>query len=148
MKSNRSIEYTPAPASRRGLTARFAMASLALATATIIPTMAEDSPDAGTGKKGSALRPFHVSIPEEALVDLRRRIAATRWPEKETVSDHSQGEPLAMMQALARYWATSYDWRKCEAKLNAYPQFMTEIDALDSVFASGQDRPAAQETTS
>ncbi len=61
------------------------------------------------------IRPFHVDIPDEALDDLRRRIAATRWPEKETVADHSQGVPLAMIQKLARYWATDYDWRKCEA---------------------------------
>ena len=65
------------------------------------------------------IRPFNVDVPEEELADLRRRIAATRWPEKETVSDHSQGVPLAMTQELADYWATDYDWRKCEAKLNA-----------------------------
>ena len=61
------------------------------------------------------IRPFHVDIPDEALEDLRRRIAATNWPEKETVADQSQGVPLAMIQKLARYWATEYDWRKCEA---------------------------------
>ena len=75
-----------------------------------------------------------MSIPEEALVDLRRRIAATRWPEKETVADQSQGVQLATIQELARYWATDYDWRKCEAKLNALPQFITEIDGLDIHF--------------
>ena len=80
------------------------------------------------------IRPFHVDIPEQELADLRRRIAATRWPEKETVADHSQGVPLAMTQALANYWATDYDWRKCEAKLNALPQFVTEIDGLDIHF--------------
>ena len=68
-----------------------------------------------------AIRPFHVSIPEEALVDLRRRIAATRWPEKETVADQSQGVPLAKLQELVRYWGMDYDWRKAEAKLNAFP---------------------------
>jgi pimeloyl-ACP methyl ester carboxylesterase len=81
-----------------------------------------------------ALRPFRVDIPEEAIVDLRRRIAATRWPERETVTDASQGVQLATTQALARYWATDYDWRKCEAKLNALPQFITEIDGLDIHF--------------
>src|SRR5262245_44153032 len=69
-----------------------------------------------------SIRPFHVSIPQDKLDDLKRRILATQWPEKETVTDESQGVPLAMMQELANYWATSYDWRKVEAKLNSYPQ--------------------------
>ena len=73
-------------------------------------------------------------MPEEDLVDLRQRIAATRWPEKETVADQSQGVQLATMQELARYWATEYDWRKVEARLNALPQFLTEIDGLDIHF--------------
>jgi pimeloyl-ACP methyl ester carboxylesterase len=77
------------------------------------------------------IRPFHVEIPDEALEDLRRRIAATNWPEKETVADESQGVPLAMIQKLARYGMTDYDWRICEANLNALPQFITEIDGLD-----------------
>ena len=81
-----------------------------------------------------AIRPFKLSVPEAKLVDLRRRIAATQWPEKETVGDQSQGVPLATMQELARYWATDYDWRKCEAKLSALPQFITEIDGLDIHF--------------
>jgi pimeloyl-ACP methyl ester carboxylesterase len=81
-----------------------------------------------------AIRPFHVSFPEEALVDLRRRIAATRWPEKELVGDPSQGVQLATMKALAHYWATDYDWRKCEARLNALPQFTTTIDGVDIHF--------------
>jgi len=81
-----------------------------------------------------AVRPYHINIPEEALVDLRRRIAATRWPERETVVDQSQGVQLATVQKLARYWATDYDWRKCEAKLNALPQFITEIDGVDIHF--------------
>jgi len=80
------------------------------------------------------IRPFRVNFPEERLVDLRRRIAATQWPEKETVADSSQGVQLATMQQLARYWATEYDWRKAEAKLNSYPQFLTEIDGLDIHF--------------
>ena len=78
----------------------------------------------------TTIRPFRIDVPEEDLLDLRRRIAATQWPEKETVADESQGVPLATIEELARYWATDYDWRKCEAKLNALPQFMTEIDGL------------------
>jgi hypothetical protein len=89
---------------------------------------------ARTSADDKEVRPFQVSIPEEALVDLRRRIAATRWPDKETVADHSQGVPLATMRELARYWATEYDWRKAEARLNALPQFITEIDGLDVHF--------------
>jgi pimeloyl-ACP methyl ester carboxylesterase len=80
------------------------------------------------------VRPFHVDIPDGALDGLRRRIAATNWPQKETVSDQSQGVPLAMIQKLARYWMTDYDWRECEARLNALPQFLTEIDGLDIHF--------------
>jgi hypothetical protein len=80
------------------------------------------------------VRPFRIDVPDEELVDLRQRILATRWPERETVSDESQGVPLATIQELAGYWATDYDWRKCETKLNALPQFMTEIDGLDIHF--------------
>ena len=87
-----------------------------------------------TAETGSEIRPFRVDIPDEALDDLRRRIAATNWPEKETVADQSQGVPLALIQELARYWATEYDWRTCEAALNALPQFITEIDGLDIHF--------------
>ena len=87
-----------------------------------------------TAGTATEIRPFHIDIPEGKLTDLRRRLAATQWPEKETVTDQSQGVPLAAMEELARYWATAYDWRKCEAKLNALPQFMTEIDGLDIHF--------------
>jgi pimeloyl-ACP methyl ester carboxylesterase len=89
---------------------------------------------AETSMARTGVRPFRINVPEEALVDLRRRIAATQWPEKETVADESQGVPLAMMQKLARYWATEYDWRACEARLNALPQFLTELDGLDIHF--------------
>jgi hypothetical protein len=82
----------------------------------------------------TAIEPFTIDIPESQLEDLRARLAATRWPEKETVEDDSQGVPLALMQDLARYWATEYDWRKCEARLNALPNFTTEIDGLDIHF--------------
>ena len=81
-----------------------------------------------------AIRPFRIEFPDEALADLRRRIAATKWPERETVADTTQGVQLVTMQELARYWGTEYDWRKVEARLNALPQFVTEIDGLDIHF--------------
>src|SRR5881628_1343072 len=82
----------------------------------------------------NAIRPFHVNVPEAELTELRRRVAAARLPERETVTDFSQGVPLATTEKLARYWATEYDWRKCEARLNAVPNFITEIDGLDIHF--------------
>jgi pimeloyl-ACP methyl ester carboxylesterase len=82
----------------------------------------------------NAIRPLHINAPEDRLADLRRRIAATQWPDRETVTDESQGVQLAAMQDIARYWATDYDWRKIEAKLNALPQFVTAIDELDIHF--------------
>src|SRR5215813_1767400 len=83
---------------------------------------------------GSEIREFQVGFPDADLEDLRRRINATRWPERETVDDDSQGVPLAMMQDLAAYWGSGYDWRRCEAKLNSLPNFLTEIDGLDIHF--------------
>ena len=80
------------------------------------------------------IRPFRINVPDAELTELRRRIEATRWPEKETVPDQSQGTPLATAKALAEYWATTYDWRRCEAQLNARPNFITEIDGLDIHF--------------
>jgi len=88
----------------------------------------------GVAADDNSIRPFHVSFPEANLTDLRRRINATKWPERETVTDASQGVQLATTQKLARYWATDHDWRKCEARLNALPQFITEIDGLDIHF--------------
>src|SRR5467141_3261794 len=85
-------------------------------------------------EQADAIRPFNVNFPEAEVTELRRRINATKWPERETVTDASQGVQLATSQALARYWGTDYDWRKCEAKLNALPQFITEIDGLDIHF--------------
>ncbi|HYM17970.1 MAG TPA: epoxide hydrolase [Micropepsaceae bacterium] len=82
----------------------------------------------------TAIRPFRVNVPEADLTEMKRRIKATKWPERETVKDASQGVQLATMQKLAQYWATEYDWRKCEAKLNALPNFITEIDGLDIHF--------------
>jgi hypothetical protein len=88
-----------------------------------------------SSEQADAIRPFpKVNVPEAELAELRRRINATRWPERETVTDASQGVQLETTQALARYWATDYDWRKCESRLNALPQFITEIDGLDIHF--------------
>jgi len=102
------------------------------------PISATSGPAAGS----TAIRPFRISIPDEALADMRRRIAATQWPDRETVADHSQGVPLAMIRELARHWATDYDWRKTEARLNALPQFMTTIDGLDIHFIHVRSRHA------
>jgi pimeloyl-ACP methyl ester carboxylesterase len=88
----------------------------------------------------TGIRPFHVDIPEEALQDLRRRVATTRLPSKELVQDRSQGVQLATIQELCRYWTTEYDWRRCEARLNALPQFKTEIDGVDVHFIHVQSR--------
>jgi pimeloyl-ACP methyl ester carboxylesterase len=87
-----------------------------------------------THSDNADVRPFKISFPESDLTELRRRINATRWPERETVADDSQGVPLAMMQDLARYWGSDYDWSQCEAKLNGLPNFITEIDGLDIHF--------------
>ena len=95
-------------------------------------TMAQTSATHAADK--TTIRPFQVKVPAAELAELRRRINSTRWPDRETVTDESQGAPLATIQELARYWATDYDWRKCEAKLNALPQFITEIDGLDIHF--------------
>jgi pimeloyl-ACP methyl ester carboxylesterase len=91
-------------------------------------------PKQGEAAQDTAIRPFRVNFSDDALADLHRRIVATRWPDMETVSDDSQGVRLATMQALAQYWASDYDWRKCEAKLNALPQFVTMIDGVDIHF--------------
>ena len=100
-----------------------------------------DSVDSSLEKKArrtaiedTSIRPFRAHVSDEALTNLRRRLQATQWPEKETVSDASQGVPLALMQEIARYWGTAYDWRKVETKLNSYPQFVTNIDGLDIHF--------------
>src|ERR687886_1560086 len=93
-----------------------------------------------TGSDKTDIRPFHVNVPDADLADLRRRIKATRWPERETVNDTTQGVQLATTQALARYWATDYDWRKVEARLNSYPNFITNIDGLDIHFIHVRSR--------
>jgi|SRR5579871_6540070 len=87
-----------------------------------------------------AIRPFQVDVPEAELTELRRRINATKFPERETVADATQGVQLATVQALARYWETEYDWRKIEARLNALPQFITQIDGLDIHFIHVYER--------
>src|SRR6202789_2017047 len=101
-------------------------------------TATQPATDQATDK--TVIRPFHVNVPETELTELRRRINATKWPERETVTDATQGVQLATTQALARYWATEYDWRKIEAKLNALPQFITEIDGLDIQFIHVKSR--------
>ena len=97
---------------------------------------------AGESSEGSAIRPFSVHIPDADLVDLRRRIAATRWPDRETVTDRSQGNQLGKLQEIVRYWGTDYDWRKVEARLNALPMFMTRIDGVDIHFIHVKSRHA------
>ena len=133
MKAKKKIELTSRVAPRRSLTARTAIASLALATATI-PAIAGDGSGTASKEDSTAIRPFHFHAPEAALVDLQRRLAATQWPDKEIVSDGSQGVQLGTMKKLVRYWGTDYDWRKVEARLNALPQFVTEIDGVDIHF--------------
>jgi pimeloyl-ACP methyl ester carboxylesterase len=96
--------------------------------------------EAGEATDNTAIRPFHVNVPEAELTELRRRINATRWSSKELVADRSQGVQLATIQSLARYWATDYDWRKVEAKLNALPQFTTEIDGVEIHFIHVRSR--------
>ncbi len=113
---------------RRQLLSNAAMGIAAAGAASIFPAFRSNAAPSGE------IRPFRVHFPEEALVDLRRRVSATKWPSQEIVKDATQGVQLATMQKLARYWATDYDWRKIESKLNALPQFITEIDGLDIHF--------------
>src|ERR1700726_2020332 len=106
----------------------FLASSAAVGVSSLIATSARAAAADGT------IRPFHVNIPQDQLVDLRRRVLTTRWPDRETVTDRSQGVQLAKIQEIVRYWGKDYDWRKVEAKLNALPQFVTEIDGLDIHF--------------
>jgi len=119
MKTRHPTELPPKGGARRNLT-RGTVASRA-------PQHEEEADE-------NAIRPFHVNVPDAELVELRKRINATRWPDRETVTDATQGVQLETIQALARYWGTEYDWRKVEARLNALPQFITEIDGLDIHF--------------
>ena len=104
------------------------------------PRMTTTTTTAPSTEADTAIRPFTVHVPDKELADLRRRLAATRWPDKETVADESQGAQLANLQELVRYWGTDYDWRKAEAKLNAFPQFMTKIDGVDIHFIHVRSR--------
>jgi pimeloyl-ACP methyl ester carboxylesterase len=113
---------------RRRLLGTAAVTVAVAGAASLLPAELRAAPE------GDAIRPFRINVPEEQLVDLRRRIAATRWPDKETVTDASQGVQLATIQKVAHYWQTEYDWRKIEARLNALPQFVTQIDGLDIHF--------------
>ncbi len=121
-------------ADRRGSAHGFGQGPGIRSTTAALPST-DAAADAAT-----AIRPFSFRASDEELAELRRRIAATRWPERETVADHSQGVPLAAMRELARYWATDYDWRKAEARLNAHPQFITKIDGVDIHFIHVRSR--------
>jgi pimeloyl-ACP methyl ester carboxylesterase len=122
---------------RRCLLAVSATAGALALVALVSPSYARaaTTPEAAaTVEKDSAIRPFKVNIPEDAVADLRKRVLATRWPDRETVDDQSQGVQLAKLQALVGYWGTQYDWRKVETQLNALPMFVTNIDGLDIQF--------------
>jgi pimeloyl-ACP methyl ester carboxylesterase len=113
---------------RRRLLGTAAMGIAAAGAASLLPE------HLAAATEDSAIRPFHINVPEADLVELRRRVKAPRWPDRETVTDPSQGVQLATIQKLAKYWSTDYDWRKCEAKLKALPHFITKIDGLDIHF--------------
>jgi pimeloyl-ACP methyl ester carboxylesterase len=133
---------------QRGVTAASALGLLlsaspgyaqSVAAATKEPTMTT-SAQPRAAAEDTTIRPFRVKVPDKDLAELRRRIAATRWPERETIADQSQGVPLSMIRELVRYWGTDYDWRKGEAKLKALPQFVTNIDGLDIHFIHVRSR--------
>ena len=131
------------PSRRRFCTAAAATVAAAPLGVLGLPERSNAMPAiAQAGTDRTAIRPFQVNVPEAQLVELRRRINATRWPDRETVADDSQGVQLATMQALAKYWTTDYDWGKCEAQLNAQPQFLTEIDGLDIHFIHARSKHA------
>ena len=111
-----------------------AVSVAAAATLSLLPEYA------AAATENSAIRPFRINVPDDQLVDLRRRIVATRWPDRETVNDRSQGVQLAEFKEMVRYWGTDYDWRKAEAKLNAFPQFITTIDDVDIHFIHVRSR--------
>jgi hypothetical protein len=126
-----TLELSLSPTRRELLGTTAAAGALSLFPGTLRAAAEDDS-----------IRPFRASIPEEEIIELRRRVAATRWPDRETVTDRSQGAQLAKLQDLVHYWGTEYDWRKGEAKLNAFPQFMTKIDGLDIHFIHVRSRHA------
>ena len=140
------VSSTPSWRSVFGFAVGVGILGISLLTPTCFAQVAPDSnarasaTSASSGSLSAApddtsIRPYHVHVPDAALVDLRKRIAATRWPERETVSDQSQGVQLDKIRALVKYWGTGYDWRKGEAKLNALPQYVTTIDGVDIQFA-------------
>jgi pimeloyl-ACP methyl ester carboxylesterase len=131
MKTRNQNQTTAIISSQRNLGARTAVGSRAAASATL-PAMPANRTPSNEGSE--AIRPFHVNIPKAELSDLHRRIQATKWPGRELVTDASQGVQLATIQKLAHYWSTDYDWRRCEAQLNALPQFITKIDGVDIHF--------------
>ena len=113
------------------------VAAVSVAAAATLSLLPEN---AAAATENSAIRPFRINVPDDQLVDLRRRIVATRWPDRETVNDRSQGVQLAEFKEMVRYWGTDYDWRKAEAKLNALPQFITTIDDVDIHFIHVRSR--------
>lgn len=119
---------------RRQLLGQAAMTAVAAGVSSLLPLHQAKAAASG------AIRPFHVSVPEQDLLDLRRRLAATRWPDREIVADQSQGVQLTTIQQLVRYWQNDYDWRRMEARLNALPQFVTEIDGVDIHFIHVRSR--------
>lgn len=119
---------------RRQLLSQAAMGAVAASVSSLLPLHPAKAAASG------AIRPFRINVPEESLLDLRRRLAATRWPDREIVTDQSQGVQLTTVQELVRYWQSSYDWRKMEARLNALPQFVTEIDGVDIHFIHVRSR--------
>lgn len=136
------LSRTASSLARRSLVVALALAAAAptigaqpVGAASVVPTAGGNA-----GKVDESIRPFHVHVPQEQLDDLRRRIAETRWPDRETVTDDSQGIQLARIQALVKYWGSDYDWRKAEARLNALPQFVTNIDGVDIQFIHVRSR--------
>jgi len=139
MKIKENFKSPSMLALRPSINAGAVLICLVFAT-TVTSALAVDGTGTDLAQQPEAIRPFQIHVSENAVIDLRRRIASTSWPDKETVTDGSQGVQIATIQALARYWATDYDWRKCEAKLNALPQFMTEVDGLDIHFIHVRSR--------
>jgi pimeloyl-ACP methyl ester carboxylesterase len=128
---SREHSMTPQQPLVRRVTAQTAIIALAATASAALPIAETDT---------AAIRPFHVKVADADIADLQRRLVATRWPDKETVADDSQGAPLAQLQELVKYWGTSYDWRKAEAQLNAVPQFTTTIDGVDVHFIHVRSR--------
>jgi pimeloyl-ACP methyl ester carboxylesterase len=135
------FEVPAKPTRRRFLAASATASAIGFTISAAADDLAMAAEQTGSaGGSGDAIRPFHVMFPDAALADLRRRVMATQWPERETVNDTTQGVQLATTRALARYWQTDYDWRGVEARLNALPQFITEIDGLDIHFIHVRSR--------